>query len=78
MPYDRELDECLFSEGWEGEAKKLTVSVYSYNQGAKKLQITRENRDAQGDFRFAKVGRMTKEELESLLPLFQKALKHMD
>jgi len=78
MPYDRELDECLFSEGWEAESKRLTVSVYSYNQGAKKLQITRENRDAQGDFRFAKVGRMTKEELESLLPLFQKALKHMD
>lgn len=79
MPgYDSNLDEKLFSKSVEDEAKRLTVSVYSYNQGAKKLQITRENRDAQGDFRFAKLGRMAKEELEGVLPLMQEALKHMD
>ena len=79
MPgYDSNLDEKLFSKSVEDEAKRLTVSIYSYNQGAKKLQITRENRDAQGDFRFAKLGRMAKEELEGVLPLMQEALKHMD
>jgi len=79
MPgYDSNLDEKLFSKGVEDEAKRLTVSIYSYNQGAKKLQITRENRDAQGDFRFAKLGRMAKEEVEGVLPLMQEALKHMD
>lgn len=79
MPgYDSNLDERLFSKSVEDEAKRLTVSIYSYNQGAKKLQITRENRDAQGDFRFAKLGRMAKEELEGVLPLMQEALKHMD
>jgi len=79
MPgYDSNLDEKLFSKAVEDEAKRLTVSIYSYNQGVKKLQITRENRDAQGDFRFAKLGRMAKEEVEGVLPLMQEAVKHMD
>lgn len=77
MPYDKALDECLYTKSWEDEARRLTVSVWSYNSGAKKLQISRENRDAQGDFRFARLGRMAKEEAEAVLPLFQEALKHM-
>ena len=78
MPYDGSLDESLFSKSRETDSDRLTVSVYSYNKGAKKLQIARENRDAQGDFRYAKLGRMNKEEVASLLPLIQEALKHMD
>ncbi len=78
MPYDRNLDECLFSKPWENELGRITVSVYSYNKGAKKLQITRENKDSQGNFKFAKLGRMTKKEIESLLPLIQEALNQMD
>jgi hypothetical protein len=78
MPYDRNLDECLLSKPWENELERLTVSVYSYNKGPKKLQITRENKDSQGNFKFAKLGRMTKKEIESLLPLIQEALNQMD
>ncbi|MCK4462833.1 MAG: hypothetical protein KAU58_00810 [Candidatus Omnitrophica bacterium] len=78
MPYDPSLDESLFSKSHESESGRLTVSIYSYNEGAKKLQITRENRGPDGDFRFAKLGRMTKEEAESVLPLIQEALKSMD
>ena len=78
MPYDRSLDECLFTKSWETESQRLTVNVYSYNKGAKKLQITRENKDNQGNFRFAKLGRMTKEEIEALLPLIQEAITYMD
>ncbi len=78
MPYDHNLDECLLSKPWENELERLTVSVYSYNKGAKKLQITRENKDSQGKFKFAKLGRMTKKEIESLLPLIQEALNQMD
>ena len=77
MPYDSGLDECLFSKSWETEVMRLTVSVYSYNKGAKKIQITRENRDSQGQFRFAKLGRMSKEEAEAVLPLIQEALSAM-
>lgn len=78
MPYDADLDVCLFSKPWEDEDGRLTVSIYSYNQGRKKLQINRENRNAQGEFRFAKLGRLTKAEAEAILPLIQEALGEMD
>jgi len=78
MPYDSSLDESLFSKSWESDIQRLTVSVYSYNSGAKKLQITRENRGPEGDFRFTRLGRMNKEEAEAILPIIQEALGHMD
>ena len=77
MPYDRELDVSSFSKEWENDKQKLTVSVYSYNQGEKKLQISRENRNASGELRFAKLGRMTKEEVDAILPLIQEAVAQM-
>jgi len=58
--------------------QRLTISVYSYNKGPKKMQITREIKDSQGNFKFARLGRMNKEELESLLPFIQEALDYMD
>ena len=78
MPYDGSLDEKVFSKTQESESGRLSVSVYSYNKGVKKLQISRENRGAEGDFRFAKLGRLAKEEIVALLPLIQEAVKHMD
>jgi len=77
MPYDSSLDEKLFSKSWEGETDRLTVSVYSYNNGPKKLQITRENKDRQGDYRFVKMGRLSKEEIQAILPYVQEALESM-
>jgi len=78
MPYDASLDECIFSKAYETDAEKLTVSIYSYNKGAKKLQINRERRTADGELRFTKLGRLNKDEAEAILPLVQEALKHMD
>ena len=77
MPYDNSLDERLFSKSCETETERLTVSVHSYNKGIKKLQISRENKNDQDEFKFAKLGRMTKEEIEPLLPLLQEALNYM-
>jgi len=77
MPYDSSLDEQVFTKAWESEASRVTVSVYSYNKGPKKIQITRENRDSEGNFRFTRLGRMSKEELEGVLPLIQEALAAM-
>ena len=74
MPYDATLDKQLFTKAWEGEGTKISVSVYSYNNGVKKLQISRENFTADGEPRFAKLGRLTKEELEAILPFLQEAL----
>lgn len=77
MPYDSNLDEQLFSKIWEVEDTRLTVSLYSYNKGAKKLQVTRENKDSNGNFRFTKLGRILKQELEGIIPFMQEALAEM-
>lgn len=77
MPYDASLDESLFSKAWENEGMKIVVSVYSYNKGAKKLQISRETQNAEGEYRFGKLGRMTKEEIEGVLPLIEEAMEKM-
>ena len=78
MPYDSNMDKSLFSKAYESETGRLTVSIFSYNNGAKKLQISRENRTGEGELRFAKMGRLSKEEVEAILPLMQEAIKSMD
>ena len=77
MPYDSSLDKQTFSKSYESESTKVTVSVYSYNNGPKKLQLSRENMDAEGQWRFSKLGRMTKEEFEGVLPFLEEARSHL-
>lgn len=76
MPYDAALDEELFKESKEFEGTRINVSVFSYNGGEKKLQLGRENISNE-NWRFSKLGRMTKEEAEAVLPAIQKALENM-
>ena len=77
MAFDKNLDKALFSESKEFETTKITVGVYQYNEGEKKLQISRENRSQDGEWSFAKLGRMFKDEVEFVLPLMKKALEKM-
>lgn len=78
MPgFDKNLDKQLFLESAELDSGRINVGVFSYNEGAAKLQITRENKTAKGEYRFAKLGRMTKDETQKVLPLVQKALEFM-
>lgn len=77
MAFDPNLDKQLFAENIEFESTKITVSVQQYNEGVKKLQISRENANAQGEWSFAKLGRMTKDEAEKVIPAMQKALQHL-
>lgn len=77
MPYDSSLDEQLFSKYWENETGKIVVSVYSYNNGQRKLQLSREIKDKEGNCAFAKLGRLSKSEIEGILPLIQEALRSM-
>lgn len=77
MPYDSSLDKQVFSKGWENEDLRLVVSIHSYNNGPKKLQLSREIKDADGNFRFAKLGRLTQQEAQALLPLIEEAAKQM-
>ena len=74
MAFDKTLDKELFGETAEFEVTRLRVSVYSYNDGTPKLQISRENRNQEtGDWTFAKMGRLTKTEVEAILPIIEKA-----
>jgi len=51
---------------------RITVGVFSYNEGQKKLQISRENMNANEEWRFAKLGRMTKDEVQEVVPIIAK------
>ncbi|MFH1682428.1 MAG: hypothetical protein ABIA37_01400 [Candidatus Woesearchaeota archaeon] len=74
MPgFDKSLDKELFSESVDFERSRVTVAVFAYNEGTPKLQISRENKNADGEYSFAKLGRMTKEEVEAVMPLMEKA-----
>ncbi len=74
MPgFDKALDKELFLEVKEFEKSRITVAVFAYNNGTPKLQISRETKSADGEYTFAKLGRMAKEEVEAVMPLMEKA-----
>ena len=75
--FDKNSDKELFSETIKFETTRITVGVFSYNDGEKKLQISRENMNQDGEWSFAKLGRMFKDEVEKVIPAMEKALKHM-
>ena len=78
MPgFDKNLDKELFSQSVDFDKSKMTVSVFAYNNGTPKLQISRENKNAEGELSFAKMGRLTKDEVEKILPLIEKARKFL-
>ena len=75
--FDKNLDKELFSETINFETTRIKVGVFSYNDGEKKLQISRENMNQEMEWSFAKLGRMFKDEVEKVIPAMQKALKSM-
>lgn len=79
MAYDENLDKELFSETADFETTKIKVSVHSYNNGEPKLQLSRENLNPNsGEYRFSKLGRLTKDEVEAIMPLMEKAKENME
>ncbi|HLD00326.1 MAG TPA: hypothetical protein VJC39_01140 [Candidatus Nanoarchaeia archaeon] len=75
--FDKNLDKELFSESVDFDRSVITVAVFSYNEGISKLQLSRQNKNAEGELSFAKLGRMTKEEVSVVMPLMEKARKHL-
>jgi len=74
--YDESKNKVIDSETVSFEKSKITVGVYSYNEGENKLGISRiAIKD--GEETFAKLGRMTKEEVEKVLPLIYELVKVM-
>ena len=77
MPYDQALDVSSFKESKEFGETRITVGVFAYNEGTKKLQLSRENMNANEEWRFAKLGRLTKEEAQEIIPIMTKAIETM-
>lgn len=78
MAFDKNLDKKLFYETAEFETTKISVGIFSYNEGQWKLQFSRENlSNSTAEWTFAKLGRMDAEEVEAVFPLFVKAKDFM-
>ncbi len=77
MAFDSSLDKKLYSQSFDTDEGKITVAIFSYNNGPKKLQISREILGPDGELKFAKLGRLTKKEVISLLPILQDALTNL-
>ena len=75
--FDKTLDKEIFAEVIPFETSRITVGVFSYNDGEKKLQVSRENMSQDGEWSFAKLGRMFKDEAEKVIPVMKKALEKM-
>jgi hypothetical protein len=77
MPsFDKSKDKNLFKETVEVGDAKITVGVYAYDGNDQKVQITRMRKNEKSEYgwSFAKLGRLTKDELVEILPLLDKAL----
>ena len=72
MPYDASLDKTLWEEKMEVGEFAFEVKVMQYNEGVKKINIQR----FRGEM-FSKLGRITAEEAEAILPLVQKAVEEI-
>ncbi len=77
MPYDKSLDIEAFKEVKEFNDTRISVGVFSYNNGEKKLQLSRENKNQSEEWQFVKLGRMTKEEVKEVIPAMTKAVEIM-
>ena len=76
MPYDASLDAATFKEVLDFQNTRVTIGVFSYNGAPKKLQVTRENQ-IDGNWSFTKLGRLTKEEAQAVVPIMMKAIETM-
>jgi hypothetical protein len=75
MAYDKSKDKKL----WEKEvaisiATSIIVGIYSYDGGEKKLGLSRMYATGDGNPKFQSIGRMTRTEIELLLPVIKEAL----
>ncbi|MFZ5802647.1 MAG: hypothetical protein ACOY3K_06030 [Candidatus Omnitrophota bacterium] len=76
--YDEDRDRKIFSRAWEGKNWRIIVGVYSYEGTRPRLQLSREKIGKKFQNRpYAKLGRLSKDEVEGILPILQEALHHM-
>jgi len=77
--FDASLDKEVFGESVEFDNSRIKVSVMCYNDGENKLQISRERMNpTTEEWGWAKLGRLTKEEVEKVIPLMEKVKENMN
>jgi len=75
--YREDLDRKIFSKTWVGKNWQIEVTVYSYQGGRPKLQLTRQKATRSQHRPYAKLGRLSRDELDGIMPFLQEALHHM-
>ena len=84
MGYERDLDKTIWSKDVDisnpfnkGTKFKFVVSVMSYKGGQPKIDLKRLTYGAYQKGEYGKVGRITKDEMEDLLPVIKEAMSFM-
>jgi hypothetical protein len=84
MAYERALDETIWTKDVDisnpfnkGTKFKFVVSVMRYKGGQPKIDIKRLTYGAYMKGEYGKLGRLTKDEMDSLIPVFYEAMKEM-
>ena len=68
----------LWEQSVEGEKKtEIVVSIHQYNTSAPKINFAKRYFTKEGEGKFKKLGRLTKEEAERLLELLPVAIKEL-
>jgi hypothetical protein len=77
--FNKELDKTIEKEvlDFPDRNTKIVVALMQYNEGQKKLQLSRVN-VREGEDVFAKLGRLTKEEAEKVVEAMTNAIKGWD
>jgi hypothetical protein len=78
MPYDSSKDECIKIIGVTSGVNEIEVGLWSYNKGKPKVSMLRKGIKRSGEPWTSSIGRISKEELEALLPLLHEAKKILD
>jgi hypothetical protein len=78
MAFDKSLDKELYKKELEFEYGKIVVSVMCYNEGQKKIQLSRLNKNEQDDFIFSKLGRLTKDEAVKVADAIKECVENIN
>lgn len=72
MAYEKEKDKQIWEEVKELGDTKIAVGIYHYEGLDPRVQISRQNKFGE-EWKWVKLGRLTKDELDVILPLLQEA-----
>ena len=77
--FDPELDKEVVRKEAEFERSRIVISLKSYNEGIPKIQIARDLKDQEtGEYKWGKLGRLTKEEAQKVIPMLEEISKDME